>query len=86
MSLQKKIVVLFLVLGLVFSLGSYAGLSAFVLPAFEDFEQQSARESLARVRKALDDAIQSALTDAKSPEAALKDAQSTANRLLRAYR
>ncbi len=39
-----------------------------------------------RVRKALDDAIQAALTDAKTPEAALKEAQSTADRLLRAYR
>ncbi len=39
-----------------------------------------------RVRKALDDAIQAALTDAKTPEAALKEAQRTADRLLRAYR
>ena len=36
--------------------------------------------------KALDDAIQAALTGAKSPEAALKEAQSTADRLLRSYR
>ncbi len=33
-----------------------------------------------------DDAIQAALTGAKSPEAALKEAQSTADRLLRSYR
>lgn len=39
-----------------------------------------------RVRKALDDAIQAALTDAKTPADALKEAQSTADRLLRAYR
>ncbi len=39
-----------------------------------------------RIRKALDDAIQAALTGAKSPEAALKEAQSTADRLLRSYR
>ncbi|VAW13356.1 Glycerol-3-phosphate ABC transporter, substrate-binding protein UgpB [hydrothermal vent metagenome] len=39
-----------------------------------------------RVRKALDDAIQAALTGTKSPEAALKDAQATADRLLKAYR
>ncbi len=39
-----------------------------------------------RVRKALDDAIQAALTDAKTPAEALKEAQSTADRLLRAYR
>jgi len=38
-----------------------------------------------RVRKALDDAIQAALTDAKTPAEALKEAQSTARRLLRAY-
>jgi len=39
-----------------------------------------------RVRKALDDGIQAALTDAKSPSEALKEAQSTADRLLKAYR
>ncbi len=39
-----------------------------------------------RVRKALDDAIQAALTGAKSPEQALRDAQRTAERLLRRYR
>ena len=38
-----------------------------------------------RIRKALDDAIQAALTDAKTPEAALKEAQATAKRLLRVY-
>jgi signal transduction histidine kinase/DNA-binding response OmpR family regulator len=53
MSLQKKIVVLFLTLGVVFSLGSYAGLRALVFPTFEDFEQQSAVENLSRVRRAL---------------------------------
>ena len=37
------------------------------------------------IRKALDDAIQAALTDAKTPEAALKEAQATAKRLLRVY-
>lgn len=39
-----------------------------------------------RVRKALDDAIQAVLTGAKSPEDALKEAQSTADRLLKVYR
>jgi len=39
-----------------------------------------------RVRKALDDAIQAALTDSKTPAEALKEAQGTARRLLRAYR
>ena len=39
-----------------------------------------------RVRKALDDAIQSALTGANSPADALKGAQSEAERLLKPYR
>ncbi len=39
-----------------------------------------------RVRKALDDAIQAALTGAKSPREALEEAQGTADRLLKAYR
>ncbi len=38
-----------------------------------------------RVRKALDDAIQAALTGSKTPEAALKETQATADRLLKAY-
>lgn len=39
-----------------------------------------------RVYKILNDAIQSALTDAKTPEKALKDAQKQADRILRRYR
>lgn len=39
-----------------------------------------------RVRKLLDDAIQAALTGSKSPEEALKSAQSQADRLLKRYR
>jgi len=39
-----------------------------------------------RVRKLLNDAIQAVLTGAKEPEAALKEAQSQADRLLRPYR
>ena len=39
-----------------------------------------------RVRKLLDDAIQAALTGTKSPEDALQDAQSQADRLLQPYR
>lgn len=54
MSLQKKIVVLFLTLGVVFAAGSYAGLSTFIFPVFENFEKRSANDSLVRVRKALD--------------------------------
>ena len=39
-----------------------------------------------RVTKVLNDALQAALTGAKSPEAALADAQRDADRILRAYR
>ncbi len=39
-----------------------------------------------RVRKALDDAIQAALTGAKTPKQALSDAQRLADRVLRRYR
>ncbi len=39
-----------------------------------------------RVRKALDDALQAALTGSKTPEAALKEAQATAENLLKGYR
>jgi sn-glycerol 3-phosphate transport system substrate-binding protein len=39
-----------------------------------------------RVRKLLDDAIQAALTGSKTPEAALKEAQKQADRLLKQYR
>ncbi len=54
MSLQQKIVVLFLSLGALFSVGSYVGLKTLVFPAFEDFEYASATENLQRVRGALD--------------------------------
>ena len=53
MSLQKKVVLLFLALGVVFAVGSYAGLSAFVWPAFDEFERNSAVENLDRVSRAL---------------------------------
>jgi sn-glycerol 3-phosphate transport system substrate-binding protein len=39
-----------------------------------------------RVTKALNDGLQAALTGAKSPEAAMKDAQREADRILRSYR
>lgn len=39
-----------------------------------------------RVTKALDDAVQAAVTGAKKPDAALKDAQKEANRILRRYK
>lgn len=40
----------------------------------------------ARVREGLNNAIQSALTGTKTPEAALEQAQKSANRLLKQYR
>jgi sn-glycerol 3-phosphate transport system substrate-binding protein len=39
-----------------------------------------------RVTKALNDGLQAALTGAKTPAAAMKDAQAEAARILRAYR
>ena len=39
-----------------------------------------------RIRKALDDAIQAALTGAKNPAAALGEAQALSERLLKPYR
>ena len=39
-----------------------------------------------RVTKALNDGLQAALTGAKTPEAALRDAQREAERILRPYR
>ena len=39
-----------------------------------------------RVTKALNDGLQAALTGSKTPEAALKDAQREADRILRSYR
>jgi sn-glycerol 3-phosphate transport system substrate-binding protein len=39
-----------------------------------------------RVTKALNDALQAALTGAKTPAQALKDAQAEADRLLRKYK
>jgi len=53
MSLGKKTLVLFLALGLSICVGGYLALRVAVLPAFENFEQQSAREGLLRARSAL---------------------------------
>ncbi|MDX1499033.1 MAG: response regulator [Woeseiaceae bacterium] len=54
MSLGKKIAVLFLVLGIVFSLGSYLALRTTILPAFEAVERENAGEQLARVLRSID--------------------------------
>jgi signal transduction histidine kinase/DNA-binding response OmpR family regulator len=55
MSLGKKTVGLFLVLGLSFSLGSFVALRTAVFPAFEKFERQSSEETLDNVLLALND-------------------------------
>jgi sn-glycerol 3-phosphate transport system substrate-binding protein len=59
------------------------------LVARDQFQYSIAEFSVhenARVKKFLDDAIQSVLTGAKQPEEALKAAQQQADRVLRAYR
>ena len=53
MTLQKKIVLVFVSLGAIFAIGTYPGLRAVVLPAFEDFERTSAQQNLSRVQRAL---------------------------------
>ncbi len=58
MSLGKKTLALFLVLGLAICAGSYLALRLSVLPAFEDFEKRAANESLSRVRSLLQSEIQ----------------------------
>ncbi len=54
MSLGRKIVTLFFVLGVSFSLASFVVLKLTVLPAFEEFERESMQATLQRVRQALD--------------------------------
>ncbi len=53
MSLGKKTLALFVVLGLSICLGGYVALRTAVLPAFEEFEHRSAREALSRATQAL---------------------------------
>jgi signal transduction histidine kinase/CheY-like chemotaxis protein/HPt (histidine-containing phosphotransfer) domain-containing protein len=53
MSLQRKIVLVLLILGAAFAVGSYTGLQSFVFPAFEDFERVSAKENLSRAKRAM---------------------------------
>ena len=54
MTLQKKIVLVFVTLGALFAIGTNPGLHAVVLPAFEEFELTSAQQSLTRIHHALD--------------------------------
>jgi len=53
MSLQKKIVLVFVTLGALFAIGTNPGLHAVFLPAFEDFELTSAQQSMVRIQHAL---------------------------------
>ena len=53
MTLQKKTVLVFLMLGAVLAAGSYVGLKLVVLPAFENFERESAAEEVSRVHHAI---------------------------------
>jgi CheY-like chemotaxis protein/signal transduction histidine kinase/HPt (histidine-containing phosphotransfer) domain-containing protein len=54
MSLGKKTLALFLVLGLSICLGGYVTLRVTVLPAFDEFEHQASEEALARVTRLLE--------------------------------
>jgi sensor domain CHASE-containing protein len=54
MSLGRKTVALFLVLGICFCLGSYAVLKSTAFPIFEEFERESSEEALMRVTRMLD--------------------------------
>ncbi|MDH3747530.1 MAG: response regulator [Gammaproteobacteria bacterium] len=54
MSLGKKTVILFLLLGIGFCCGTYVALKLTVFPAFEAFEKRSAQETLVRVNRLLE--------------------------------
>ena len=53
-TLGTKIVVLFLVLGVSFSIGSYAALNFAIYPIFSDFERETSEVSAMRVMQALE--------------------------------
>ena len=55
MTLGKKIIALFLVLGIGFSIGTYAALNLTVLPTFQDFERENSASAVVRVMQTLDD-------------------------------
>ena len=57
MTLQRKIIFAFLVLGAGFAIAAYTGLQAAIFPAFESFERESAVQSLERAKHALDAAL-----------------------------
>ena len=52
-SLQRQILVIFLCLGIGLTAGTYAVLNLYVFPAFGDFENDHASESLSRVNQAI---------------------------------
>ena len=54
MSLGKKTLALFLALGLAICAGSYLALRVAVLPAFEEFERQTASDALVRIDSLLE--------------------------------
>ena len=58
MSLGKKTLVLFLALGCAICLGSYIVLRMSILPTFAAFEQQAARDGLARIDSILDSRLE----------------------------
>ena len=52
-TLGKKIVALFLLLGMCFTVGGYMGLRLSVLPVFDEFEQESSQKAIERVQQAM---------------------------------
>ena len=54
MTLQRKIIFAFLVLGAGFAIAAYTGLQAAIFPAFESFERESAARNLERAKRAID--------------------------------
>jgi signal transduction histidine kinase/CheY-like chemotaxis protein len=56
-TLGNKIIALFLVLGVSFSIGGYLALRLSVLPVFAEFERQSSEDTLARVEQAMDASV-----------------------------
>ena len=53
MTLQKKIVFIFMALGIVLAIGNFVGLAAVVYPTFESFERESAGQNLLRAQQAI---------------------------------
>ena len=58
-SLQRKILIIFLLLGVGLLLGTFAALRLFVFPTFEDFEREQSIVSLSQVDRALEKYLRS---------------------------